>query len=221
MNLETIDVETGSNPVAAVIWLHGLGADAHDFEPVVPVLSLGADCAVRFVFPNAPVRPVTINAGLSMRAWFDILSLDRTAPEDEAGIRDSAVAVERLIEREKSRGIDATRIVLAGFSQGGAVALFTALRYGQSLAGVIALSTYLLLPEIVEKELNSANASLPIFLAHGLFDEMVDISLARDSRNKLQDLGFEVTWRKYPMAHSVAIEELADIRSFLAEVLHC
>ena len=221
MDLETIDIETGSNPEAAVIWLHGLGADAHDFEPVVPALGLGKDFPIRFVFPNAPVRPVTINAGVAMRAWFDVVALDRSAPEDETGVRESVAAVEQLIKRENGRGIDSGHIVLAGFSQGGAIALFTALRYKHSLAGVIALSTYLPLPEIVERETNAANANLPIFLAHGLFDEIVDIELARSSRNKLQDLGFQVDWRKYPMPHSVVIEELDDIRSFLAAVFRC
>jgi phospholipase/carboxylesterase len=219
VDLETIVVETGAKPEAAVIWLHGLGADAHDFEPVVPALSLGPDCAVRYVFPNAPLRPVTINGGVSMRAWFDLLGLDREAPEDEPGIRDSAAAVERLIERESSRGIEAKRILLAGFSQGGALALFTALRYAHALAGVIALSSYLPLPDIVEREQNQANAKLPIFMAHGLFDDMIDITFAQNSRNRLQDLGYRVDWKKYPMPHSVVIEELADIRTFLSTVL--
>lgn len=216
MDLETFDIETGSQPDAAVIWLHGLGADAHDFEPVVPALSLGADRAMRFVFPNAPVRPVTINSGMPMRAWFDLLALDRRAPEDETGIRESAAAIERLIKRENSRGIEASRIVLAGFSQGGAVALFTALRYQQALAGVIALSTYLPLLEVIKQERAAVNAALPIFLAHGLFDEIVDIALARGSRNDLEQLGYEVDWRKYPIPHSVCVEEIADIQSFLA-----
>lgn len=219
MDLETIVVETGAKPEAAVIWLHGLGADAHDFEPVVPALSLGPDCAVRYVFPNAPMRPVTINGGVSMRAWFDLLGLDREAPEDEPGIRDSAAAVERLIERESGRGIEAKRILLAGFSQGGALALFTALRYAHALAGVIALSSYLPLPDIVEREQNQANAKLPIFMAHGLFDDMIDITFAQNSRNRLLDLGYRVDWKKYPMPHSVVIEELADIRTFLSTVL--
>jgi phospholipase/carboxylesterase len=219
VDLETIVVETGAKPEAAVIWLHGLGADAHDFEPVVPALSLGPDCAVRYVFPNAPLRPVTINGGVSMRAWFDLLGLDRESPEDEPGIRDSAAAVERLIERESGRGIEAKRILLAGFSQGGAIALFTALRYAHALAGVIALSSYLPLPDIVEREQNQANAKLPIFMAHGLFDDMIDITFAQNSRNRLQDLGYRVDWKKYPMPHSVVIEELADIRTFLSTVL--
>lgn len=219
MDLETIEIETGTNPDAAVIWLHGLGADAHDFEPVVPALSLGSECEVRYVFPNAPIRPVTINGGASMRAWFDLLTLDRDAPEDELGIRDAAAGVERLVDRETGRGIDANRILLAGFSQGGAVALFTALRFAQSLAGAIGLSTYLPVPAIVEREKSQANAGLPIFMAHGQFDEMIDIAYARSSRDRLQAMGHRVVWKKYPMPHSVVVEELADIRSFLSAAL--
>jgi phospholipase/carboxylesterase len=217
--LETIDVDAGDFPEAAVIWLHGLGADAHDFEPVVPALSLGQDLPVRYVFPNAPTRPVTINGGALMRAWFDLLSLDRDAIEDEPGIRESAASVERLIDRERERGIEPARIVLAGFSQGGAVALFTALRYSKALAGVIALSTYLPLPEIVSQEKHSANDKTPIFMAHGQFDNMIDIDFSRSSQKRLQELGYSVDWRKYPMAHSVIAEELGDIKAFLSTVL--
>ena len=217
--LETIDVETGPDPEAAIIWLHGLGADAHDFEPVVPALSFAPDCPVRYVFPNAPPRPVTINGGTVMRAWFDLLALDREAPEDEAGIRDSAAAVERLIEREQKRGIDVSRILLAGFSQGGAIALFTALRFSQSLAGVIALSTYLPLPETVALERDPANAAIPIFMAHGRFDDMIDIALARSCREILLQMGYSVDWRNYPMSHSVSVEELGDIKAFLSVAL--
>jgi phospholipase/carboxylesterase len=219
VELETIEVETGRDPKAAVIWLHGLGADAHDFEPVVPALSLGQDRPVRYVFPNAPTRPVTINGGALMRAWFDLLALDHDAIEDESGIRQSAAAIERLIERESERGIAPARIVLAGFSQGGAMALFTALRYSQSLAGVIALSTYLPLPEIVLHEKNCANGEIPIFMAHGEFDNMIDINFARSSRTRLGQMGYSVNWRKYPMFHSVIAEELSDIKVFLSAVL--
>jgi phospholipase/carboxylesterase len=218
-DLETIDVETGRAPEAAVIWLHGLGADAHDFEPIVPALSFGEECPVRYVFPNAPTRPVTLNAGALMRAWFDLQTLDRDAIEDELGVRESASSIERLIERETERGIEPARILLAGFSQGGAVALFTALRYSQSLAGVIALSTYLPLSDIVSQEKNPANEGIPIFMAHGQFDNMIDISLARNSRNRLQEMGYSVNWRKYPMSHSVIVEELSDIKAFIFAVL--
>jgi phospholipase/carboxylesterase len=217
--LETIEVETGCDPEAAVIWLHGLGADAHDFEPCVPMLSLGPELAVRYVFPNAPVRPVTLNGGALMRAWFDLLALDHEAPEDETGIRESARSVEQLIRRETERGIDAARIILAGFSQGGAVALFTALRYSQSLAGVIALSTYLPLSDLMSREKNPANEEIPIFMAHGQFDVMLNIALARSSQKKLQQLGYSVSWHEYPMSHSVIAEELSDIKLFLSAVL--
>ena len=217
--LKTIDVETGPEPGAAVIWLHGLGADAHDFEPVVPALSLGKRCHVRYVFPNAPTRPVTVNGGVLMRAWFDLLALDRDAPEDESGIRESADFLERLIARETERGIEPSRILLAGFSQGGAVALFTALRYSKALAGVIALSTYLPLSETLSQEKNPANDQIPIFMAHGQFDNVVDINIARSSRNRLVETGYSVNWREYPMLHSVIPEELDDIKAFLSAVL--
>jgi len=216
---EIIDLETGADPVAAVIWLHGLGADAHDFEPVVPALSLGEVCPVRYVFPNAPMRPVTVNGGALMRAWFDLVALDRDAPEDEHGIRESAAFVERLIERESERGIDPSRILLAGFSQGGATALFTALRYSKSLAGVIALSTYLPLEETLLEEKNPANEEIPIFMAHGRFDNMVDINFARSSRDRLSVMGYTVRWQEYPMPHSVIPEELNDIKVFLSAAL--
>lgn len=217
--LETIDVETGNDPKSAIIWLHGLGADAHDFEPVVPALNLGGECPVRYVFPNAPPRPVTINGGALMRAWFDLLALDRSAPEDEAGIRESAALVERLIAREEKRGIAPARILLAGFSQGGAVALFTALRCSVSLAGVIALSAYLPLPEFLSQEKNQRNDKIPVFMAHGEFDNMIDINFARSSRDILKDTGYDVVWREYSMPHSVIPEELSDIKKFLTAVL--
>ena len=217
--LETFEIETGPAPGAAIIWLHGLGADAHDFEPVVPLLHLGPERPVRYVFPNAPVRPVTINGGMEMRAWYDILSFDRDESEDEAGIRASAAAIERLIQREASRGIGPARVVLAGFSQGGAVALFTALRYADPLAGVVALSTYLPLAEAAFIEANPANAGLPVFMGHGTGDDVVPINFGRGTRKKLHASGYDVRWAEYPMPHSVIPEELADIRAFLGQVL--
>jgi phospholipase/carboxylesterase len=183
------------------------------------MLNLGPELAVRYVFPNAPVRPVTLNGGALMRAWFDLLALDHEAPEDETGIRESARSVEQLIRRETERGIDAARIILAGFSQGGAVALFTALRYSQSLAGVIALSTYLPLSDLMSREKNPANEEIPIFMAHGQFDVMLNIDLARSSQKKLQQLGYSVSWHEYPMSHSVIAEEISDIKLFLSAVL--
>jgi phospholipase/carboxylesterase len=218
-DLETLDLETGANPTAAIIWMHGLGADAHDFEPVLPFLDLGPECPVRYVFPNAPVRPVTLNGGMQMRAWYDLISMDRNAPEDEAGIRDSAIGIESLIARETARGIAAERIVMAGFSQGGAMALFTALRYPERLAGALALSTYLPLAAAVVAEKTDANAALPIFMAHGEVDDVVPINFARNSRKRLTSLGYEVEWHEYPMPHSVTPPELADIKAFLGRRL--
>jgi phospholipase/carboxylesterase len=216
--LETIEIETGAAPAAAVIWLHGLGADGHDFEPIVPELGLPASKPVRFVFPNAPLRPVTINMGMRMRAWYDIVQLGGGA-EDEAGIRSSQGLLEELISRETSRGIPHDRIVLAGFSQGGAIALQTALRQPERLAGVLALSTYLPLPGTLQKERAAANSALPIFMAHGQYDDMIPIQRAAQSRDALQALGYAPEWREYPMPHSVCPEEIADIAAFLVRIL--
>ena len=206
-----IEIETGKNPVASVIWLHGLGADGHDFEPVVPELRLTAP--VRFVFPHAPVRPVTINGGVSMRAWYDILQLG-PGPEDEAGIRASEKLVVEMIAREK-----AEKIFLAGFSQGGAVVLQTALRYPKKLAGVLALSTYLPLSTSLPKERSAENQNLPIFMAHGTFDPVIPLPRAVMSREVLGQLGYKVEWRQYPMPHSVCPEEIGDIAGFIARLL--
>ena len=216
--LETIEIDSGPDASAVVIWLHGLGADAHDFESVVPLLDLGPDCPVRYIFPNAPVQPVTINGGLPMRSWYDIVSFERDAEQDEKGIRASAALVERLIARELECGIAADRIVLAGFSQGGSVALFTALRYTAALAGVMALSTYLPISESVVAEIHAADRKLPIFMAHGEMDNVVPITLSRNSRGKLHQLGYQVLWREYPIVHTVSPEELLDIKSFLSQV---
>lgn len=216
---ETVEVDTGPSPEAAVIWMHGLGADAHDFEPVVPMLQLESGRPVRFVFPNAPVRPVTLNGGIRMRAWFDLISISRDAPEDEAGIRESAAGIEALIRREGERGIDAQSIVVAGFSQGGALALITALRYPERLAGVVALSTYLPIARITEDELSAVNRGLPVFMAHGRFDDVVPFNFARNSRLRLSRMGYDVDWHEYPMAHSVIPEEIARIKEFLDRVI--
>jgi phospholipase/carboxylesterase len=218
LNLETIEVETAPHPAAAVIWLHGLGADGHDFEPIVPELRLPASKAVRFVFPNAPLRPVTINMGMRMRAWYDILQMGG-GPEDEAGIRSSRELLEGLVSREAKRGIAHDRIVLAGFSQGGAIALQTALRHAERLAGVMALSSYLPLAQTLEKERAAANNGLPIFMAHGQYDDMIPMARAAQSRDTLRALGYAPEWREYPMPHSVCPEEIADIADFLLRIL--
>ena len=216
--LEVIEIETGPAPQAAVIWLHGLGADGHDFEPIVPELRLPASKPVRFIFPNAPQRPVTINNGMRMRAWYDILQLGGGA-EDEAGIRDAQGLLEDLISRETGKGIPHSKIVLAGFSQGGAIVLQTALRQRERLAGVMALSTYLPLAKTLEKERTSKNSALPIFMAHGAYDNMIPLDRAALSRDALQALGYAVEWHEYPMQHSVCPEEIADIAAFLQRIL--
>ena len=218
MEIEAVVIETGPNPAATVIWLHGLGADAHDFEPIVPELGLPATRPVRFIFPNAPERPVTINMGTPMRAWYDILQLGGGA-EDEAGIRESQALVEALVAGEVSRGIPHRKIALAGFSQGGAVVLQTALRQPGRLAGVLALSTYLPLAPKLASERHAANQQLPIFMAHGDYDSMIDMGRALLSRDALQELGYAVDWHAYPMAHSVCAEEVADIAAFLLRIL--
>lgn len=219
---ECLTIETGDAPDAAVIWLHGLGADGHDFEPIVPELAFPSAPAMRFLFPHAPVRPVTVNGGMRMRAWYDILNFDAGGRQDEAGVRESAASLNALIARERERGIAAERIVLAGFSQGGAVALHTALRYREPLAGLMALSTYLplasRLADEIGDEASSQPRSLPIFMAHGQFDPVLPIDLGRESRRTLESAGFNVEWRDYPMAHAVCPDEIADIRSWLARV---
>lgn len=216
--LERIEIETGATPDASVIWMHGLGADGHDFEPIVPELRLPAAMAVRFIFPHAPERPVTLNMGMRMRAWYDILELGGTR-EDGEGLRASQAAIEALIDTETSRGIAPGRIVLAGFSQGGAIALQTGLRHPQRLAGIMALSTYLPIAGTVETERSAANADLPIFMAHGSEDPMIPIDRAERSRKMLEKLGYPLEWHAYPMPHSVCPQEIADISRWLVKLL--
>jgi len=218
VKLETLEIETGPKPTAAVIWLHGLGADGHDFEPIVPELGLPASRPVRFIFPNAPQRPVTINMGMRMPAWYDILQ-SGGGPEDENGIRESQSSIEDLILKETKRGIPHGKIVLAGFSQGGAIVLQTALRQRERLAGVMALSTYLPLAGKLAAERQAINNDLPILMAHGSFDPMIPMARAQQSRDALQALGYAVEWREYPMPHSVCPEEIADIAAFLLRIL--
>jgi phospholipase/carboxylesterase len=217
--LETIEVETAPKPDAAVIWLHGLGADGHDFEPIVPQLVQRGERAWRFVFPNAPVRPVTINGGMRMRAWYDINGLDRNSAEDTVGIQAAAVQIRALIGREGERGIPTARIVLAGFSQGGVISLYTVTRLRDKLAGVMALSCYLPGVTSFGAERQPANDSTPIFMAHGTADPMLPMALGLKSRDFLSAQGYAVEWREYPMAHAVCPAEIADIRQFLARAL--
>jgi phospholipase/carboxylesterase len=217
--LDGVEIETGAPARATVIWLHGLGADGHDFEPIVPELALPPSLPVRFVFPHAPVQAVTINGGARMRAWYDVYNLAGARREDDAGVRASQARVEALIARERTRGVDARRIVLAGFSQGGAIALQTALRHPERLAGIMALSTYLPLASTLAAEASAANRDVPIFMAHGMYDDLIPISRAALSRDALVAAGYRVEWHEYPMAHAVCAEEIADIGAWLRSVL--
>lgn len=221
MTLELIELETGPNPTASVIWLHGLGADGHDFTPVVPHLGIESTRVgpVRFVFPHAPMIPVTINGGYVMRAWYDILGADLVRREDEAGLRKSQADIEALIAREVAAGIDSSRIVLAGFSQGCAMALLTGLRHARRLAGLIGLSGYLPLAGQLNQERSAANARTPLFLGHGIQDPIVPLARAQAAFSQLQALDYPVEWHDYHMEHSVCLEEIADIGAFLNRVL--
>ena len=215
--LDAIEIETGKNPTASVIWLHGLGADGNDFAPIVPELRL-PKAGIRFVFPHAPVRPVTINAGMRMRAWYDIAD-GANRREDERGVRASQVLIEALIGREKERGTKAGRLVLAGFSQGGAIALHTGLRHPERIAGIMALSAYVPVEEKLSAEASTANRDVPIFMGHGSDDPIIPLVRAEQSRNLLKSLGYPAEWHKYAMPHSVCPEELADIGTWLGKVL--
>ena len=215
--LATVENETGVTPRYSILWLHGLGADGHDFAPIVPELLAPDWPALRFVFPHAPVRPVTVNGGVPMRAWYDIHGFDLLAKQDEQGIRQSIAEVEALIAREHERGVPSERIVLAGFSQGGAIALAAGLRHPRALAGIVALSTYLPMAAPLADERSPANASVPIFWGHGTLDPVVTFQRGSDSRAALEALGYHVAWHSYPMPHAVAPEEIADLRNWLSE----
>ena len=220
--LEAVEIETGKNPAASVIWMHGLGADGNDFVPIVNELELDGTPAIRFVFPHAPMRPVTINNGYVMRAWYDVSFGDlegQSRLADERGVRESQAHITALIERETKRGVAAEDIVLAGFSQGGAIALQTGLRHPQRLAGVMALSAYLPLAESLPQEAAPANNATPIFMAHGTYDPVVPLMMGAGSMTLLTGLGYAVEWRQYPMPHSVCPEEIQDIGAWLQKVL--
>jgi phospholipase/carboxylesterase len=216
---DAVEIETGRAPAAAVIWLHGLGADGHDFEPIVPELVKPGERSLRFVFPHAPIRPVTLNGGYAMRAWYDIIAIDRRAAEDESGIRASQALIETLIRREQARGIGSQHIVLAGFSQGGAMALFTGTRYPERLAGIMGLSCYQVLAARFDAERGAANQSTPVFLAHGLQDPVVAPALGEAACRQLQATGYPVEWHAYSMPHAVCPQEVADIGAWLRRVL--
>ncbi|MGW8183370.1 MAG: alpha/beta hydrolase [Burkholderiales bacterium] len=220
--LEAVEIETGGNPAVSIIWMHGLGADGNDFVPVVNELDLSGTPAVRFIFPHAPLRAVTINNGYVMRAWYDVSPDDlagNTRRADERGVRESQAQIETLIEREAARGIPANHVILAGFSQGGAIALQTGLRHERPLAGIMALSTYLPLADSFAGEAAPANRATPIFMAHGTFDPVVPYAMGAGSMTFLTGLGYRMEWHDYPMQHSVCIEEIRDIGNWLRNVL--
>jgi phospholipase/carboxylesterase len=213
--MDAVVVETGLNPMVSVIWLHGLGADAHDFEPIVPALVSAEWPPFRFVFPNAPIRPVTVNGGMRMRAWYDISRLDLDRSQDEAGVRASSELIERYIAAERHRGVSAGRVFLAGFSQGGAMALATGLTFKERLGGIVCLSGYVPVANVVDRERSEAARGSDIFLGHGMNDPVVPLELGQTSRLWLEERGYAVTWHTYPMAHSVSPEEIMDIRHWI------
>jgi phospholipase/carboxylesterase len=213
---EAVEVTTGENPQGSVIWLHGLGADGHDFEPIVPELRLPADLSLRFIFPHAPVQPVTINGGMAMRSWYDIVSFDSEGRADRAGLLESSGLLEGLIGREIERDIAPQKIVVAGFSQGGAVAIHTALQTKHQIAGLMALSTYMALPDDAASAVSRKD--LPIFMAHGSFDPVLRMEWGRSSADRLIEAGYAVDWHEYPMAHAVCPEEIADISNWLSAI---
>lgn len=217
--LETIEIETRPNPTHSVIWLHGLGADGHDFEPIVPELVRPTWPSLRFIFPHAPVRPVTVNGGVRMRAWYDILGMEIAQRQDEAGVRQSIEQVQALLERETARGIPPERQFLAGFSQGGAITLALTVRRTETLAGAIALSTYLPIANSLPAELGTVARSIPVFMGHGAMDPVVPQGLGLMSRGTLSQLGFQLTWHSYPMPHSVCAEEIRHIADWMEERL--
>jgi len=219
MSLETLEIETGASPRASIVLMHGLGADCHDFEPLAEQLDLRAAGPVRYVFPNAPQIPVTINGGFVMPAWYDIRAADLANREDEGGLRASQAEIERLIAHEVARGVPASRIVLAGFSQGAAMALMTGLRHAERLAGIVGMSGYLPLADRTASERQAANQSTPIWLAHGRQDDVVPIGRAMASRDALAALGYSVSWSDYAMGHSVCPEELVALNRWLLTVL--
>ena len=217
--LETIEIESAPNPTAAIIWMHGLGADANDFVPMVRELDLRGLPGIRFVFPNADTMPVTINGGYVMRAWYDIIHTDLGRQEDEAGLRASQAKVEALIAREKARGIPAERIIVAGFSQGCAMTLMTAMRHPEKLAGMMCLSGYVPVAAKSAAEHSAASLATPIFMVHGRMDPVIPVGRAEQSRDLLQQLGYNVEWHDYPMQHSVCQEEVVHISAWLKKVL--
>jgi phospholipase/carboxylesterase len=213
--LETVEVETGPSPRVAVIWLHGLGADGHDFEPIVPEMDLPSDVAIRFVFPHAPMRPVTVNNGMVMRAWYDVSLAGGRRQEDEPGVRESERQINALIAREKERGVPPAATFLFGFSQGGAMALHSGVRYPDRLGGIAALSCFLPLADTIATEASPANRDVPIFMAHGTHDPLIPVERGAQARDLLVALGYRVEWHEYRMPHSVCAEEIVDLSAWL------
>lgn len=218
--LESIEIKSTTDPKYSVIWLHGLGADGHDFVNIVPQFNLAPELGIRFIFPHAPKRSITLNAGYRMRAWFDIYELNANAPQDEVGIRQSQQLINQLIEREISLGVPSEHVVLAGFSQGGSMALHCGLRYSQKLAGILVLSGFLLLVNNLADEISPVNKSIPILMAHGEYDNIVPIEWAEVSKQRLIDLGLNVQWKSYPIAHHVCAEEIMDISNWLRKLFN-
>lgn len=216
--LESVDIESGRDIGGSVIWMHGLGADGHDFEPIVPHLGLPQGAGLRFVFPHAPRRPVTVNGGFVMRAWYDIRGMEIDQKQDAEGIRDSERDIHQLVRREVERGVPAERIVLAGFSQGGVMALHTGLRYPERLAGILALSCYLPLAESVSSERHAVNAQIPVFFAHGRHDQVIPMALGHAGYQQLKALGYPVTWQEFPIAHEINFAEIQAIGHWLGTV---
>jgi phospholipase/carboxylesterase len=218
MSDSPIEITTGASPVGTVIWMHGLGADGHDFEPLVPELMRLQPMSLRFIFPHAPVRPVTVNGGYPMRAWYDVYGFDRNSKLDMTGIKGSDATIRALIRREQQRGISSERIVLAGFSQGGAMALYSGLRYEHSLAGIMGLSTYLLAPEKLLIERLVVNLHTPVMLVHGTRDPVLPFAIGEQARTALVAAGYAVEWHSYPMEHSLCDEEVLHIAAFLGRI---
>ena len=217
--LESITIETKPQPDAAIIWLHGLGADGNDFVPIIDQLQLPSHLAIRFIFPHAPIRPITINQGYQMPGWYDISSLSIVEEEDETGIKQSSAILKQLCEEQEANGITSSRIVLAGFSQGGAIALHCGCRYARPLAGIMALSTYLALPETLQAEMTNSALETPIFMAHGRQDEVIACHYGRQSMKQLEAKQFKVDWHEYDMGHAVCLEEIHHIRQWLTQIL--
>ncbi len=210
-DLACVEINPATNAKATIIWLHGLGADGHDFESIVPQLQLPDDLAIRFVFPHAPMRPVTLNGGMKMPAWYDVIALSKGGREDEHGIKQAAQLIQAFITRENQRGIATDKIILAGFSQGGAMALYCGLLYPEKLAGIIGLSAYVPLANDVRQNRHTANQQTPLFLAGGIYDPIVQHAWTREATEQLQQLNYPISWHTYPMEHSVCLEEIRDI----------